>query len=107
MREQRTDSAMPGDRHRPQLSPEQRSLRARMAAHVMHARHDARRTTENGRAAFLARFEREVDPDGVLDPKERRRRAEHARSAYFARLALASAKARRGGVRRRQDGGAE
>jgi hypothetical protein len=43
----------------------------------------------------LARFEAEVDPDGILSPEERRRRAEHARSAYFVRLALASAKARR------------
>jgi len=43
----------------------------------------------------LDRFEREVDPDGVLPPEERRRRAEHARKAYFLRLALASSKARR------------
>jgi hypothetical protein len=66
-----------------------------MAAHAMHAAHDARVTTANGRAAFLARFEREVDPDGRLDPEERRRRVEQARRAYFTRLALASAKARR------------
>ena len=33
--------------------------------------------------------------NGRLDPEERRRRAEHARSAYFTRLALASAAARR------------
>jgi hypothetical protein len=31
----------------------------------------------------------------VHAPKERHRRAEHARRAYFTRLALASAKARR------------
>jgi hypothetical protein len=37
----------------------------------MHARHDARETTGNGRAAFLARFEAEVDPDGTLPPEER------------------------------------
>jgi hypothetical protein len=61
----------------------------------MHAKHDARETTANGRAAFLARFEAEVDPDGILPPEERRRRAEHARSAYFTRLALAAVKARR------------
>jgi len=61
----------------------------------MHARHDARDTTAKARAAFLARFEREVDPDGMLPPQERARRAEHARSAYFARLSLNAAKARR------------
>ena len=86
----------------------ERSLRARMAAYAMHAAHDARETTTNGRAAFLARFEREVDPDGRLDLEERRRRAEQARRAYFARLALASAKARRvkrAASRRRPEGG--
>lgn len=78
-----------------ELTPEQRSLQARMAAHAMHATHDSRETSRPGREAFLARFEREVDPDGVLPEPERKRRAEHARKAYFARLALKSAKARR------------
>ena len=72
-----------------------RSLRARLAAYALHAQHDPRETTANGRAAFLARFDREVDPEGLLEPDERRRRAEQARRAYFTRLALASAKARR------------
>lgn len=79
------------------LTPEQRSLRARLAAHTMHATHDSRTTSAPGRQAFLARFEREVDPEGVLPEAERLRRAEHQRKAYFARLALASAKARRRG----------
>lgn len=43
----------------------------------------------------MAKFEREVDPDGVLPPDERARRAEHKRRAYFQRLALKSARARR------------
>ena len=77
------------------LSPAQRSLRARMAAHAMHAQHDSRQTSAAGRAAFLARFENEVDPDGILSPDERARRAAHARKAYFTKLALASARARR------------
>jgi len=47
------------------------------------------------RAAFLARFDREVDPDGTLDPAERARRAEHAKRAYFLRLSLRSAQVRR------------
>lgn len=76
------------------LTPEQRTLRARIAAHAMHSRHDSRETSANGRAAFLARFEREVDPDGVLPEAERQRRAEHARRAYFARLAYKSARSR-------------
>jgi hypothetical protein len=103
MRDKRTSSASPSSSGRHGMSATERVLRARVAAHIMHATHDARQTTANGRAAFLARFEREVDPEGVLDPQERARRAEHARRAYFTRLALASAKARR---IRRQGGGA-
>jgi hypothetical protein len=91
MRDQRSASALPIH----DVSPGEQSLRGRLAAHVLHARRDPRQTTANGRAAFLARFEREVDPAGVLDPTERRRRAEHARRAYFTRLALASVVARR------------
>jgi hypothetical protein len=75
--------------------PEQRSLRARMAAHKLHATvTDPSAHTAPARAAFLSRFEREVDPDGVLDPEERARRADHAKKAYFLRLALASSRAR-------------
>lgn len=77
------------------LTPAQRTTRARLAAHELHAQRDSRQTSANGRAAFLATFERQVDPDGVLDPTERRRRAEHAKRAYFQRLALKSAQARR------------
>jgi hypothetical protein len=77
------------------LSPSERSLRARLAAHTMHATHDSREITKPARDAFLARFEREVDPDGKLPEAERRRRAEQAKRAYFTRLAFQSAKARR------------
>jgi hypothetical protein len=104
MRDPRTHSAMPADSRQDDPTPTERSLRARLAAHAMHARHDARQTTMNGRAAFLARFEREVDPESALDPKERQRRAEHARRVYFARLQLAAAKARRAKQARRRRG---
>lgn len=36
----------------------------------------------------MSRFDREVDPDGTLPPKERVQRAEAARRAFFAELAL-------------------
>jgi hypothetical protein len=77
------------------LSPEQRSLRASLAAHEMHARHDSREITANARAGFLAKFFREVDAatPGLPEP-ERLRRAEHLLRAHMARLALASSKAR-------------
>lgn len=76
------------------LTPEQRSLRARAAAHSMHSKHDSRATSQPARDAFMARFEREVDPTRSLSVEERRRRAEHAKKAHFSRLALKSAKAR-------------
>ena len=77
------------------LSPTERVLRARGAAHAKHAKYDAKAAMDKARVAFLARFERLADPDGRLPAAERQRRAQQLRSAYFARLALASAKARR------------
>jgi hypothetical protein len=102
MRDKRTDSAAPAhvSGRDGAASPVERSLRARLAAYALHAQRDSRETSAAGRAAFLARFEREVDPDGTLDEAERQRRAAQARSAYFTRLSLAAAKARR--VRRAQ-----
>ncbi len=80
------------------LTPTERSLRARLAAHSLHAKVDSTVHTAPARKAFLDRFEAEVDPDGVLPEPERKRRADHARKAYFTRLALASARARRKGA---------
>lgn len=72
-----------------------RRLRAQAAAHTRWA-HTADReaATAPARKSFLDRFEREVDPDGVLDPAERARRAESAKKAYFLRLAAKSAETR-------------
>jgi hypothetical protein len=69
------------------LTSEQRRLRAQLAAHEGWA-HEPDRTarTAPGTAAFLARFEREVDPNGTLAPAERAKRAENARKAYFTAL---------------------
>lgn len=77
------------------LSPSELTQRARLGAHALHAQ--GKTNTEPARKAFLDRFEREVDPDGKLDLKERARRAEHAKKAYFTRLSLKAATARRKG----------
>lgn len=77
------------------LSAEEASLRARIGAHTLHATRDSRDITAAARKAFLARFEDQVDPERVFSEGERTRRAEQACKAYFARLALASARARR------------
>lgn len=80
----------------PSEIPSERSIAGRIAAHTRWAQvEDPTEATRPAREAFLARFERQADPDGSLSPTERRRRAQHLRSAYFARLALKSAKARR------------
>jgi hypothetical protein len=77
------------------LTPTQRSLRARVAAHASWANtSDRTARTAAARKAAWGRFEREVDPDGVLPADERALRAANARKAHFARMALLSARAR-------------
>ena len=107
MRDKRTDSAAPayGSGRDGVASSAERSLRARLAAYALHAQRDSRETSAPGRTAFLARFEREVDPDGTLDEAERQRRAAQARSAYFTRLSLTAVKARKARRARRSQGG--
>lgn len=76
-------------------------LAGRLGAHTSWANTtDRTARTAPGTQAFLDRFEREVDPDGVLDPQERGIRAQHARKAYFLRLSLKAAEARRAKKRR-------
>ncbi|GGO91392.1 hypothetical protein [Wenjunlia tyrosinilytica] len=88
------------------MTPEQRRIRATLGAHSLWSKvDDPTAHTCPARTAFLSRFEREVDPDGVLTPGERSRRAEHARKAYFQRLALASSKARAAKAADRNGGG--
>lgn len=77
------------------MTPAERTMRARIAAYTLHSRRDAHETTAAARRAFLDRFERQVDPEGTLPEAERRRRADAAKKAYFTKLALRSAQARR------------
>jgi len=80
----------------PSTTAAERSTLARLAAHESWAATpDRSARTAPARAAMLARFELQVDPDGTLPPIERARRAESARRAHFTRLALKSARARR------------
>jgi hypothetical protein len=72
------------------------SLRGRIGGFAVHATHDSRALTAPARAAFLARFESMVDPDGRLPTAERQRRGAALRKAHFARLAYRSAQARAG-----------
>jgi len=82
----------------PANSPEERSLAASIGALAQKARYDARELTKNARAnspGSDSYWERQVDPDGVLLPTDRARRAGYAKRLHFKRLALASVKARR------------
>jgi len=73
-------------------------MRARIAAHTRWSRasaEDRKAQSDALRVGTIARFEREVDPDGTLTAAERQRRAHAAEQAHMARMALASSKARR------------
>lgn len=69
------------------------TIRGKIGAYSLHAQ--GKTNTGPARAAFLSKFEIEVDPDGKLLPAERATRAIAARRAYFSQLSLAAAKARR------------
>ena len=80
------------------FSPTERTLRARLGAHALHAKYRGEEITAAARAVGPGSDDywlRQVDPDGVLEAAERQRRAHHAKRAHFTRLALKSATARR------------
>jgi hypothetical protein len=77
-------------------SPAERTLRARSAAHARWSQEPNREAaTKAARAGLQAKFEQQVDPDRLLDPIERAKRADSARKAYYAELSRLSAKKRR------------
>jgi hypothetical protein len=88
--------------HKPQddardLTPAERVLISQMAAYARWkgmGPDERRAGTAPARSTFMDRFDREVDPEGVLPPAERSWRAERAKKAYFARLAYAASRAR-------------
>lgn len=77
-------------------SPQFRSQRGRLGAYTSWANTEDRAArTLPGRLAMLDKFEKEVDPTGKLAIQERAKRAEYARKAYYQRLSMKSAAARR------------
>lgn len=77
------------------MTPAERKLRAQVAANTRWSRESGDAQAERMQKGLAAKWERDVDPNGVLPPAERRRRAEAARRAHLKRAALASARARR------------
>lgn len=77
------------------MTPAQRRMRASAAALTRWAKTDDRQAaTKPARVGYMARWEREVDPDGVLPIDERAKRASLALKAHMTGLALRSSKSR-------------
>jgi hypothetical protein len=76
------------------MTRSKRSLAGKQGAHTTHSRHYGRDITEAARDKFNQGFLDAVDPDRTLPEVERHRRAEHAKKAYFTKLARKSAQAR-------------
>lgn len=78
-----------------QATNNDRKVIAKIGGHSLHAKYDSREVTKAARKEFMSRFEKLVDPEGILDPFERALRAKHARTAYFTSLGRKSGQARR------------
>jgi hypothetical protein len=81
------------------LTPEQRSLRARIAVHTSWANTtDRTARTDAARAAgpgALSYWEKRVDPELVMDDATRAKAAENARTAHYQRMNYRSVQARK------------
>ena len=76
------------------LSPERARAIGRIGGLTTSATTDSLERLKPAHDAFMQRFIDEVDPHRELPEPERLRRAEAAKKAYFARLALKSAEIR-------------
>lgn len=77
------------------MTPEQRRLRARIAAHARWSRPSARADqADAARSAIKARLERQVDPSGALPPDQRAALARSAARRLGAQLNAARARKR-------------
>lgn len=68
-------------------SPAQRRQAARVGGLTTQIRH-GQAPAARARSGFMAKFEREVDPDGRLAPEERKRLASLALKRHMALLAI-------------------
>lgn len=75
--------------------PERRVLIARIAAAERWGRvADRAKATAPARTGLRLKFEREIDPDGTLEPAELERRVNHLVRAHMLRMSLAASAAR-------------
>jgi hypothetical protein len=88
------ESSTAADKRRRQLN--------RAAAYELHSKYRPEELTRAARSKFLSRFEREIREEfGALPTDELQRRAEQRKRAYFTRLSVLAADARRGKARKR------
>jgi hypothetical protein len=77
------------------MTPEQRRIRAQIAANTMWSKPFAREDQAHlARAALFARLERQVDPDGCLTPDHRTELMRSALRLHIAKLNAARARKR-------------
>ena len=77
------------------MTPTQRRMRAQTAALIRWAYEpDRAKATRPALNGMLAKFERQVDPDGQMAPEERLMRAECLRKAHMRDLARRSSEVR-------------
>lgn len=88
-------STLPGPERRAQARTLSSSQARELAHRSWAATTDPTARTARARRAADQRFYDQVDPDRVLSPAERERRAGHARKAHFTAMARKSAEARR------------
>lgn len=70
------------------MTPQEKKTGARIGAYSLHAQ--GKTNVGPAQKGFMAKFERQVDPEGVLSPEERAKRAEAARKAHMAAIRLKS-----------------
>ena len=70
-----------------------RSTIGKIGAYALHAQ--GKTNTGPATEAAMARFEKQVDPDGILSPEERAKRAAHAKNLHYMQLGRKSGIARR------------
>lgn len=75
--------------------PKRRSTNASIAALTRWSKQDGKQGTAAARKGWRSRFEKQVDPDGVLSPDELYRRTERAIKAHMKRLGQRSGDVRR------------
>jgi hypothetical protein len=80
------------------MTPQERRLRARAGGLAVHAKYGSDFIAARARAGIIHHFEHKVDPEGRLDPEERRERAILARKAHMASMSIKASQARRKGV---------